>query len=143
MRVSFFDILDNSSVTVLNFPLEPGRDSLQEPFFNEDDENETEQERSSSRVSQAVEEWCKCAKCKSTLTEKTCKCCQEAASHYWNDNVRGGSRIFAPSKLENFSTNNSRFPGASDFRKGHHGKFLSFNLCNGLLRALISCDMFI
>ena len=56
MRVSFFDILDNSSVTVLNFPLEPGRDSLQEPFFNEDDENETEQERSSSRVSQAVEE---------------------------------------------------------------------------------------
>ena len=41
---------------MLDFPFEPERESLQEPFFNEDDENETEQERSSSRVSQAVED---------------------------------------------------------------------------------------
>ena len=41
---------------MLHFQFEPEIDSLQEPFFNEDDENETEQERSSSRVSQAVEE---------------------------------------------------------------------------------------
>ena len=40
------------------FPFEPKRDSLQEQFFNEDDENETEQERSSGRVRQAIEEWC-------------------------------------------------------------------------------------
>ena len=32
-------------VTVLNFSFEPERDSFQEPFFNEDNENETEQER--------------------------------------------------------------------------------------------------
>ena len=51
-RISFFNVLDNSSVTVLGFPFEPERD----PFFNEDDKNETEQERSSSRVSQGVEE---------------------------------------------------------------------------------------
>ena len=41
---------------MLNFPFEPERDSLQEPFRNEDDENETDQERSSSRISQAVQE---------------------------------------------------------------------------------------
>ena len=41
----FFNILDNSSVTALNVPFEPERDSLQEPFFNENDGNETEQER--------------------------------------------------------------------------------------------------
>ena len=55
--------MDNSSVTALGFQFEPQRDSPQEPFFKEDDENETEQERSSNRVSQAVEEWCKCRKC--------------------------------------------------------------------------------
>ena len=33
-------------VTVLNFSFEPERDSFQEPFFNEDNENETEQKRS-------------------------------------------------------------------------------------------------
>ena len=41
---------------MLGFPLEPERESLQEPYFDEDDENETDQERGSSRVSQAVEE---------------------------------------------------------------------------------------
>ena len=45
-----------SLITVLNFPLEPESNSFQEPFFNKDDENETEQERSSSRVSQTVKE---------------------------------------------------------------------------------------
>ena len=45
---------------MLGFPFEPERDSLQELFFNEDDNNKTELERSSSRVSQAVEGWCKC-----------------------------------------------------------------------------------
>ena len=55
--------MDNSSVTALGFQFEPQRDSPQEPLFKEDDENETEQERSSNRVSQAVEEWCKCRKC--------------------------------------------------------------------------------
>ena len=40
---------------MLGFPFEPERDSLQELFFNEDDNNKTELERSSSRVSQAVE----------------------------------------------------------------------------------------
>ena len=47
--------MGNSSVTVLGFQFEPERDSLQGSFFKEDDKNETEQERSSSRVSQAVE----------------------------------------------------------------------------------------
>ena len=46
---------------MLNFPFEPERDYLEESFFNEDDENKTEQERSCSRVSQAVQELCKCA----------------------------------------------------------------------------------
>ena len=41
--ISFFHVLVINSVTVLGFPFEPGRDSLQEPFFNKDDENETEQ----------------------------------------------------------------------------------------------------
>ena len=40
---------------VLGFQIEPERDSPQEPFFKEDDENETEQERSSSTVNQAVQ----------------------------------------------------------------------------------------
>ena len=55
MRISFFNILDNSSVTALNFPFEPKRDSPLEPFFNEDDENETIQ-KGINRVNQAVEE---------------------------------------------------------------------------------------
>ena len=65
--------------------------------------NETEQEKSSSRVSQAVEEWCKCGKCEPMLTERECRCCREAASHYLNGNIRGGSRNFASSKLEIFA----------------------------------------
>ena len=101
---------------MLNFPFEPERDYLEESFFNEDDENKTEQERSSSRVSQAVQELCKC------VTEEKCRCCQEAASHYLNGNVRDGSRIFAPSELEIFVTNDSRVPDASDCHKGLHGK---------------------
>ena len=60
LRISFFNILDNSSVTVLDFSFESESDSLQEPLFNEDDENETEQETISNRVSRAVEDWCKC-----------------------------------------------------------------------------------
>ena len=59
MGISFFSIPNNSSVTVLNFPFGPERDSLQESFFNEDDENETDQdqEKGSSRVSEVAEEW--------------------------------------------------------------------------------------
>ena len=34
--------MDNSSVTVPGFQSEPERDSLQESFFKEDDENEKE-----------------------------------------------------------------------------------------------------
>ena len=109
-------------VTVLNFSFEPERDSFQEPFFNEDNENETEQERISSRVSQTVEEWCKCGKCETMLTEKECRYCHEAASHYLNDNVRGGSGIFAPSKLEIFVTNDSRLPDARDRHIGLHDR---------------------
>ena len=56
LRISFFNILDNSSVTVLDFSFESESDSLQEPLFNEDDENETEQETISNRVSRAVED---------------------------------------------------------------------------------------
>ena len=97
--------MDNSSVTVLGFQFEPERDFLQEPFFQEDDVNETEQEKSSSRVSQAVEEWCKCGKCEPMLTEKECRCCHEAALHYLNGNIRGGSRNFASSKLGIFALN--------------------------------------
>ena len=48
--------MDDSSATVLGFPFEHERDSLQKLFFNEDDDNETEQERSSRRVKQTVEE---------------------------------------------------------------------------------------
>ena len=74
--------MDNSSVTVLGFQFEPERDSPQELFFMEDDEmKETEQEKRSSRVSQAVKEWCKCWKCEPILTEKQCRCCHEAAAH--------------------------------------------------------------
>ena len=54
MRISFFNKRDNSSVTILGFPFEPERDFLQERFFNEDDENETEQVRNSTRLSQVV-----------------------------------------------------------------------------------------
>ena len=61
--------MDNSSVMVQPFQFVPDRDSLQEPFFKKDDEmNEMEQKRSSHRVSQAVEEWCKCGKCGPMLT---------------------------------------------------------------------------
>ena len=63
---------------------------------------ETEQD-SSSRVSQAVEERCKCGECEPMLTEKECKHCHEEASHYLNGNIRGGSRNFASSKLEIFA----------------------------------------
>ena len=52
--------MNNSSVTVLFFQFEPERDSLQEPFFSEDDQNEAEQGGSGGGVSQAVEGWCKC-----------------------------------------------------------------------------------
>ena len=103
--------MDNSSVTVLGFQFEPERDSPQEPFFKEDDDNETEQERSSSRVSQAVEEWCKCGICEPMLTEKECRCCHEATSHYLHGKIRGGSRNFASSK---------RLPDTSDCHKGLH-----------------------
>ena len=48
---------------MLGFQFEPERDFLQEQFFIEDDENEIEQERSSRRISQAVEEWYQCGKC--------------------------------------------------------------------------------
>ena len=84
MRISFFNILDNSSVTVLDFPFEHERGSLQEPFFKKDDDNESGQKRSSSNVSQAVEERCQCGKCESMLTEKECRSCHEEASHYLN-----------------------------------------------------------
>ena len=46
--------MDNSSVTVLDFQFEPERDSPQDPFFKEDYENKTEQERNSSRVKRLV-----------------------------------------------------------------------------------------
>ena len=79
------------------------RDSVQEPFFNENGQNEAEQERN-SRLSPAVEEWCECRKGKSMLIENECRCCHEAASHYLNDNIRVGSRKFALSKLKIFAT---------------------------------------
>ena len=40
--VLFFNITDNSSVTVIGFQFELGRDSFQEPFFDKYDENEIE-----------------------------------------------------------------------------------------------------
>ena len=58
MRISLFNIMFCNN---LGFQFEPERDSPQELFFKKGDENDTEQERSSSRVSQAVEEWCKCS----------------------------------------------------------------------------------
>ena len=110
--------MDTSSVTVLGFQFERERESLEEQFFKEDDENETEQERSSSRVSHAVEEWCKCGKCEPMLTDNECRCCHEAASHYLNGNIRGRSRNFAPSKQEIFSTNYSQLPNPNNVTKG-------------------------
>ena len=88
---------------MLGFQFEPERDSPQGPFLKEDDVNQTEQEKSSSRVSQAVEKWWKCGKCEPMLTERDCRWCHEAASHYLNGNIRGGSMNFASSKLENFA----------------------------------------
>ena len=54
--------MDYSSVTVLGFQFESERDFLPELFFSKDIENETEQERSSNRISQALKEWWKCGK---------------------------------------------------------------------------------
>ena len=99
----YLDKMDNSSVTVSGFQFEPERDSSQEPLFKEDDENKMEQEKSSSRVSQVVEEWCKCGKCEPMLTERECRCCHEVVSHYLSGNIRGGSRNFASSKLKIFA----------------------------------------
>ena len=48
------------------------------------------------------------------MTEKDCRCCHEADSHYLNGNIRGGSRNFASPKLEIFRINDSRLPDASD-----------------------------
>ena len=42
VKQSYVDKMDNSSVTVPGFQSEPERDSLQESFFKEDDENEKE-----------------------------------------------------------------------------------------------------
>ena len=42
------------------------------------------------------------------LTEEECRCCQEAASHYVNGNIRGGSRNFTSSKVEIFAIDDSR-----------------------------------
>ena len=88
---------------MLGFQSELERDSLQEPFFNEDDENDAEQERS-GRESPAVEELCECGKCGLMLTEKDCRCCHEVALHYSSDDIRDGSRNFASSKLKIFAT---------------------------------------
>ena len=74
------------------------------------------------------------------LTEKERKCCQEAASHYLNGNVRVGSRIFAPSKLEIFVPNDSRLPDASDCHKRLHGRCHNFRVQP--LRATRGIDMF-
>ena len=114
----FFNIMGNSSVTVPGFQHEPERHSLQEPFFNENDDNETEQERSSSKVSQELEEWCKCGKYEPMSTEKEGRCCHEAASHYLSGDIRGGSRSFASSKMEIFATDDLQLPDASDVTKG-------------------------
>ena len=111
----FFNRMDNSSVIVPGFQYEPERHSLQEPFFNENDGNETEQERSSSRVSHTLEEWCKCGKYEPMLTEKEDRCCHKAASHYLNGNIRGGSRNFASYEMEIFPTDDLH---ASDVTKG-------------------------
>ena len=48
------------------------------------------------------------------LVEKECRYCHETAPHYLNGNITGGSRNFAPSKLEIFATNDSRLPYVSD-----------------------------
>ena len=120
LRISFLMYLINSYETLLSFPFQPETDSLQEPFFNEDDKNETEKEISSSRVNQAVQKWCKCGKCQTMLTEKGCRCCHEAASHHLNGNVRGGSRIFAMSRLVIVAVNDSWLPDDSNYHKGLH-----------------------
>ena len=83
---------------IVGFQFEPERDSLQEPLFHEDYENETELEKVRiSRVSHAVEELRKCKNCETMLTEKECH--QEAASHYLTGDIGGRSRNFAPSNL--------------------------------------------
>ena len=105
-------------LTVLGFQFVPEKDSPEEPFFKEDDVNEAKQEKSSSRVTQAVKEWCDCGKCEPMLTKRECRCCHEAPSHYWNGNIRGGSRNFASSKLEFFAINDSRLSHASDCHEG-------------------------
>ena len=115
--------MDNSSVTVQGFQFEPERDSPQEQFFKEYDEmNETEQERSSSRVSQTVVEWCKCEKCEPMLTENERRCCHEEASHYLNGNIRVGSRNFASTKLEIFAIDDSQCPDASNYHNHENFK---------------------
>ena len=60
------------------------------------------------------------------VKEKECRCCHEAVSHYLNSNVRGGSRIFPPSKLEIFATNDSWIPDTSDCHKGLNGRCYNF-----------------
>ena len=131
--------MDNSSVTVLGFQFEPERDPPQERFFKEDDEmDETEQERSSSRVSQAIEDWCKCRKYEPLLTEKQCRCCLEEASHYLNGNIRGGSRNFASSKLELFVIDDSRRPDASDCHNRENCENIKNSFLTEHLRVTVS-----
>ena len=40
---------------------------------------ELKKKKSISRLSQAIEEWCKCGKCGTMLTKKECRFCHEAA----------------------------------------------------------------
>ena len=52
------------------------------------------------------------------LAEKECRYCHEAGSYYLNGNITGGgSKNFAPSKLEIFAANDLRPPYASDTTK--------------------------
>ena len=100
--------------------------------------NETTQERSSSRVSQAVEKWCKCGKCEPTLTKNECRRCHEEASHYLNGNIRGGPRNFASSKLEIFAKDDSRRPDASDCHNNENCENFKSSLLTEHLRMTAS-----
>ena len=108
--------MDCSSVAMLNFQFDPEWDSLQEPFFNEDNENETDQNNRSS----GVEGWCKCGKFEPILTEHGWRYCHEATWHCLNGNIRGGFMKLASSKPEIVVANDLQLPDSNNCHKKFH-----------------------
>ena len=78
------------------------------------------------------------------LAEKECRYCHEAGSYYLNGNITGGSKNFAPSKLEIFAANNLWPPYDSDTTNDFMLDVRVFEFQpSWIFRGLIWFDMFI